>query len=84
MYCTQVASLETRDKFVMSVSFSPNSKLVVTGGVDGLINIFDVDKQKLVQKLEGHAMPIRTLKFSADGKLLFTASDDMRINVYDV
>ncbi|CAN0567485.1 unnamed protein product, partial [Ectocarpus sp. 12 AP-2014] len=39
---------------------------------------------KLHQKLEGHAMPIRSLCFSADGSLLFTASDDMRVNVYDV
>eukprot|EP00752_Nemacystus_decipiens_P005890 g5323.t1 len=34
-------------------------------------------------KLEGHAMPIRSLCFSADGSLLFTAFDDMRVNVYD-
>ncbi|CAM9339454.1 unnamed protein product [Scytosiphon promiscuus] len=68
----------------MSVAFSPNNKLLASGGLDGYVNIFDVEQKKLDQKLEGHAMPIRSLCFSSDGSLLFTASDDMRVNVYDV
>lgn len=38
----QVASMETRDKFVMSVAFSPDNKWLASGGLDGLVNIFDV------------------------------------------
>lgn len=34
--------METRDKFVMSVAFSPDNKYVASGGLDGLVNIFDV------------------------------------------
>ena len=34
--------METRDKFVMSVAFSPDSKWLASGGLDGLVNIFDV------------------------------------------
>lgn len=34
--------METRDKFVMSVAFSPDNKYLASGGLDGLVNIFDV------------------------------------------
>lgn len=34
--------METRDKFVMSVAFSPNNEWLASGGLDGLVNIFDV------------------------------------------
>jgi WD repeat-containing protein 61 len=80
----KVSSLETRDKFVMSVAFSPDGSKVAGGGQDGNINIFDVAQNTLLQKMEGHALPVRSLRFSPDGTLLYTASDDMRVNVYDV
>lgn len=35
--------METRDKFVMSVAFSPDNKYLASGGLDGLVNIFDVE-----------------------------------------
>ena len=80
----QITTLQTKDKFILCVAFSVDSRLIATGGLDGLVNVFDVAQKKLLQKLTGHAKPIRSIKFSPDCRLLYTASDDMRINVYDV
>lgn len=40
--------METRDKFVMSVAFSSNNKLLASGGLDGYVNIFDVEVSRTV------------------------------------
>jgi WD repeat-containing protein 61 len=57
---------------------------VASGGMDGIINVFDVATGKLVNTLEGLAMPIRSLAFSHSFQLLLIASDDGQIKIYDV
>ena len=69
--------------FVHSLQ-SPDGKYLASGAVDGIINIFDIATGKLLHKMEGHAMPIRSLTFSPDSQLLVTASDDGYIKIYDV
>jgi WD repeat-containing protein 61 len=79
----KVASLETRNnKFILSTVFSRDLKLA-TAGIDGFVNIFDIKTQQIVQKIEAHALPIRSVAFSPDRSLLYTASDDRHVSVYD-
>lgn len=49
-----------------------------------MIKLFDVETGKLVNTLEGHAMPIRSLAYSPDSKYLVTGSDDCHLKIYDV
>lgn len=63
---------------------SPDGKYVASGAIDGIINIFEVDENKLCHALEGHAMSIRSLCFSPDSQLLLTASDDGHLKLYNV
>ena len=37
-----------------------------------------------MHKLEGHAMPIRSLTFSPNSQRLLTASDDCHMKIYEV
>jgi WD repeat-containing protein 61 len=53
-------------------------------GIDGVVNIFDMNTQQILHKLEAHALPIRSIAFSPEDDLLYTASDDRHANVYDV
>lgn len=79
----RVASFETNNKFIMSTCFSIDGKLA-SGGVDGVVNVFDMSTQSVVQKIEAHAMPIRTIAFSPDGDLLYSVSEDRHAHVYDM
>jgi len=78
------ASIATGGKFVMSVAYHPKSNVVAAGGHDGTVHMVDVESGKCAHKLEGHAMPVRSLSFSQDGQYLLTASDDGHVNLYDV
>ena len=78
----KVASLETNNKFILSTAFSKDLKLA-TAGIDGFVNIFDINTQQIVHKVEAHALPIRSVVFSPDGNLFYTASDDRHVSVHD-
>jgi len=81
---TKVASLETpQNKFILSTAFSSTGAKLATGGIDGFVNIFDLETQQITLAIDVHAMPVRSVKYSMDGKLLFTASDDRRVCVLD-
>ena len=53
-----------RERFVMSVAYSPDGKLIACGTQIGTVVIFDVEAGKLVSVLEGHYKPVRSLTFT--------------------
>ncbi len=78
----KVATLETHNKFILSTAFSCDVKLA-TAGIDGIVNVFDMNTQQIVHKIEAHALPVRSIAFSPDGGLIYTASDDRHVSIYD-
>lgn len=78
----KVATLETNNNFILSCIFNVDAKLAVSS-FDGMVNVFDVMTQKIVHKIQAHALPVRSVKYSPDGRLLYTASDDRHVGVYD-
>ena len=63
----------------MSLAYSPDSQLLAIGGMDGIIKIFSTDNNDLLNTIEGHAMPIRSIAFSSDSQFMMSASDDGHI-----
>src|SRR6516165_11808685 len=59
-------TIETRRiRYRFSVTaFSPDGKLVATGGIDGIIRLWDVESGKLVRALVGHDSYVYGLAFS--------------------
>ena len=52
------------------MTFSPNGKLLASGGCDGDIKIWDIAAGKVKTVLKGHEWAVSSVAFSPDGKLL--------------
>ena len=57
-------------------AFSPNRKMLVSGGADYTVQLWDTDTGKLLTTLTGHTSGIAALTFSPDGITLVSASAD--------
>ncbi|CAL5220193.1 g2165 [Coccomyxa viridis] len=73
-----------REKFVLSVAFSPDGKRLACGVMDGTVALFDVPSGQLMHTLTGHHKPVRDVCFTPDSRMLLTACDDMHAHLYDV
>lgn len=74
---------KSKEKFVLSVAFSPDGRSIACGSMDGLICIFDLETQALKHKLTGHFKPVRSIAFTPDSQLLLSACDDMQVHLYE-
>ncbi len=62
--CVQADEKFKKDRFVLSVAFSPNGQRLACGSQDGTVAIFDVPTGKFMHSLEGHFKPVRSLTFT--------------------
>lgn len=53
-----------KDKFVLSVAFSPDGRRLACGVMDGTVAVFDVPSGKLLHTLTGHHKPVRDVCFA--------------------
>lgn len=77
------AQLKGHQEWVISASFSPDGKRVVTASGDSTARVWDVSGKQLAE-LKGHQEWVRSASFSPDGKRVVTASDDKTARVWDV
>ena len=59
-----------------AVDFSPDGKIIATGGADRLVRLWDVETGKELRRFEGHRASITAIRFLHDGKHLVSASLD--------
>jgi WD40 repeat protein len=71
---------------VMSVAFSPDGKLLASGGFhdDPTIKLWDVSTHKHVRTLKGHRYAVNSVVISPDGTKLASGSSDRTIKLWDV
>jgi WD40 repeat protein len=74
----------TQLSWACPIAFSPDGKLLASGGDDHAVRLWDVATGKEVRKFAGHAGTILSLAFSADGKTLASASADTTVLIWDV
>ena len=67
---------------VLAVAFSPDSKILVTGGADRLAKLWDVATGSVRADLAGHAGKVLCVAVSPDGKLAATGGDDRVIRLW--
>ena len=57
------------------IEFSPDGKIVATGGADEVARLWDVTTHQLIAELTGHTDDIQAIAFTPDGNKFVTASD---------
>lgn len=67
---------------ILSVRFSPDSRLVAIALLDNTVKVFFVDSLKLYLNLYGHKLPVLDMDISFDSKLIITCSADKKIRLW--
>ncbi|MGF1494130.1 MAG: NB-ARC domain-containing protein [Microcoleaceae cyanobacterium] len=80
----EVCLLEGNEGWVWAVAFSPNGKVLASGGEDNLIRLWNPETAECFQCLQGHKSWIRSLAFTPDGKTLISGSADNTVKFWDV
>ena len=55
---------QRKERFTLSVAYSPDGRRLAAGGMDGTVAVFDVATSKLLHTLDGHFRPVRSLTFT--------------------
>ena len=67
---------------ILSVRFSPDSRLIAVALLDNTVKVFFVDSLKLFLNLYGHKLPVLGMDISFDSKLIVTCSADKNIRLW--
>jgi COMPASS component SWD3 len=69
---------------VYAVRFHPHGELVVTGGYESDVRLYDVETQRLVHTFTGHESAVSCVAFNSRGTLVITGSKDATVRYWDV
>jgi WD40 repeat protein len=79
----QIASLDEAVAF-SDVAWHPARRLLAAAGQDGVVRLWDPDRNGVVARLDGHGQGLLQVAFSADGSRLATASATGLVRVWDL
>lgn len=67
---------------ILSIRFSPDSRLIALALLDNTVKVFFVDSLKLFLNLYGHKLPVLNMDISYDSKLIVTCSADKNVRLW--
>ena len=80
----QVAHLAKEVGIILSIAFSPDGTLLVSGGMDANIRLWNIETQEQIHAFTTHNLAVISVDFSPDGTFLASASYDDTVRVWNI
>ena len=80
----QLVAMKGHTKYVSSVSFGPDGKLLASGSWDGTVRLWEISTGKELVVLNEHDGPVYAVTISPDGKTLASGGKDGIIRIWEV
>jgi WD40 repeat protein len=77
-------NLDSHNGYVFTVEFSPDGKILASGGADLRIRLWNTATGKIIYTFDGHHESIAALQFMPNGKILISAGADRTIRFWDL
>ncbi len=81
--CRELRTFRGHSHGVWAVALAPDNQTLVSGGVDRLIRVWDIETGRMLRTLRGHTHDIRALVFTPDGQTLASGSEDRTIRLWN-
>jgi serine/threonine protein kinase len=78
------SSLDSHNGYVCTVKFSPDGKILASGGADRRIRLWNTDTAKIIYTLDGHLESVTAIEFMPNGKILISTGADRTIRFWDL
>jgi WD40 repeat protein len=72
------------DEDLLALAYSPDGKLLATGGNEGVVKVWDTNSGKQILALRGHTSRIWSASFSPKGSRLATGSEDGTLRIWNL
>lgn len=76
--------LQGHTSWVNTIAFSPNDRVLASGGYEGTIRLWDLDTLRTAHVLRGHASWVESIAFHPDGHYLASGSMDQTVRLWDL
>jgi WD40 repeat protein/serine/threonine protein kinase len=79
----EILTMQGHSREVAGLAFSPEGRLLATGGGDGTVQLWDASSGQQILVMQGHTMRVTGVVFSPDGTRLASVSHDGTLRVWD-
>jgi hypothetical protein len=76
-------TLKGHTGWVISVSYSPDGKRIVSGSGDKTVKVWDAQSGQDLLTLKGHTVSVLSVSYSPDGKRIVSGGGDKTVKVWD-